>query len=1197
MTTRTNLQSRYGLGEVLGKGGMGVVYQAVDWAMKREVALKTILDVDDPDALDLFYKEWNLLAAMSHPNIVEIYDIGEFEENGVRKPFFVMPLLRGATLDKLIRDASPRLTVENVVHIVVQASRGLHAAHEQGRVHRDIKPSNIFVMDDDTVKIIDFGIARVASLTAKTKVKGTLYYLAPEQLEMKPPTPLSDQFALAVVAYQALTRRRPFDGSSDAEVLDAIRLYSPPPAAEINQTVSYAISQVVHKAMAKQPYHRFLTAKDFGEALEKALRNEPLDCFDRSRLAPRMDHARSTFEQGDYGIASELLTELEAEGHLDQGIWMLRRQLNQAVRQTRIQQLLGNARRFLEASEHSLALRKIQEALDLDPEAPDTLAFKTVVEKERRERKIEEWIQLARQHLANQAFQQARDALHSVTRLKPNDTQALQLLAEADRGEEEFGRIREEKARLYQGAMQAWENGEVTSALSKLENLVNLERDLPETDSERSSIYQNFYNQVHTEHDAIKNAYEEARRNLAAGNFEVALATCHHYLAQYPNHALFQALRFDVEDRRRQSLSALIADTDRQVDDEPDLDRRIAILGEVLKLYPDEPHFQSALQLVRDKRDLVHSIVAKAHFFEERSQFNEALDQWQIMRSIHEKQPGLEFEIERLLKKRDQQSRRQAKADWVAQTDRYLEAGDYGRALKSVESALAEFPGEPELLELHQLVLKSQSRATEAQTLLAAARELSEKAAGEESLVQLRNAFELDPRNSVIRTVLVNSLLERAHGLVAKAEWEGAEATLGELLSIEPHHPAAESLAAQLGDHDQEEFTIWCLAQARRWQAEGEIQSARALVAQGLEVYPKEPRLLQIRSTLERAQGAVQTCENAGGPVPEAPAPTDTSEVSESETAAPPPAAPTVVAPAALVEDLEPKLARWRQVLHRAEMRVRWHDLKFPVGRRKILYVASGFAGLLAVLLAGRHVAQRGKPVASPSAEYHVAFRSSPHGAAITVNDQPCGTSFCAAQLEPGAYEARATLPGYADAAAIFTIGVKKGGPGEVSLKLAPLPAQVGVSTDLMDGTITLDDRVRFTVPAGGMEIPDIPLGTHRLQVQYGGASAALAFEISAGVPPRLIAPVEVHGLRALLIAGCGPGIRMYSSVEGTVAIVDGKPAGTISSGGLDIQKVAPGHHVLIASFGRTASEIPFDSSSAPRLGLFLQKTRWPHLR
>src|ERR1041385_7829109 len=118
---RTKLYERYELGEVLGRGGMGVVYKAHDTLMDREVALKTLLDIDNPLTLELFYKECGILAAMVHPNIINVYDLGEFEDNGVKKPFFVMPLLPGATLDHLIGRPDSGLTVERVIEIVCQA--------------------------------------------------------------------------------------------------------------------------------------------------------------------------------------------------------------------------------------------------------------------------------------------------------------------------------------------------------------------------------------------------------------------------------------------------------------------------------------------------------------------------------------------------------------------------------------------------------------------------------------------------------------------------------------------------------------------------------------------------------------------------------------------------------------------------------------------------------------------------------------------------------------------------------------------------------------------------------------------------------------------------------------------------------------------------------------------------------------------
>src|SRR4051812_48732278 len=185
MTTPSSVRDRYDRTAVLGKGGMGVVYRAFDRELRRDVALKTLLDSSDPAGLELFRRECAVLASLNHPNVVDIYDIGELEEEGKRHPYFVMPLLEGATLDSIIRDAPQRLSVERVIEIITQACRGLQAAHERGLIHRDLKPSNLFVLKDDSVKIIDFGVASLIGSTTVGGGRGTLLYMAPEQVQQK----------------------------------------------------------------------------------------------------------------------------------------------------------------------------------------------------------------------------------------------------------------------------------------------------------------------------------------------------------------------------------------------------------------------------------------------------------------------------------------------------------------------------------------------------------------------------------------------------------------------------------------------------------------------------------------------------------------------------------------------------------------------------------------------------------------------------------------------------------------------------------------------------------------------------------------------------------------------------------------------------------------------------------------------------
>src|SRR6204780_4798601 len=675
------LAGRYEVRQVLGQGGMGLVYRAYDTVVRREVAVKTIFTIPDPASLQLFYKECAVPASMSHPNIVEIFDIGEFEEEGKKKPYFVMPLLPGTTLESFIRKASHRLTVERTIDIISQACRGLQAAHERGLIHRDLKPSNIFVMEDDSVKIIDFGVAHMADAHTTRAQKGTLLYMSPEQIQLKPPTPASDIFSLSVVCYEALSGRHPFQRTRADEVVEAILHQIPPPASELNSAISPAISRVVHKGMAKQAWHRFTTAREFGDTLSKALRNEPIEFFDAERTRPRLQRATKALAEGDLKFAGEILGEVEAEGHMDAKIQALRRQLDNAVRRKTLAQLLDAARARFEEEEDPLALQKLQEALQIEPDNAVALALNSKIENRRSEKQIENWYRLARQHIDNHAYPHAREALQNVLQLRPKEARALQLLAEVDRLEQAYNKLRQDKEQIHKAAMDAWQKGDVSSALAKLGVVLELDRKAPDAvNRESGARYQTFYNEVRSEHDAMNTAYAEARKYLAERNFSKATTTCQAYLAKYPNNAIFQALRYDIEEQHRQELSSLIAQVDRQVEGEPDLDKRVRILCEALDQHPGESHFERALRLVQDKRDLVNSIVARAHLHEEQALFGDALNDWEILRTIYSQYPGLKFEVERLQKRRDQQARIDSKTRLIEQIDDCLHSSDFARA-------------------------------------------------------------------------------------------------------------------------------------------------------------------------------------------------------------------------------------------------------------------------------------------------------------------------------------------------------------------------------------------------------------------------------------------------------------------------------------------------------------------------------------
>jgi len=850
--TPRKLAGRYEVREVLGQGGMGLVYRAYDTVIRREVAVKTILDIPDPASLQLFYKECDVLASMSHPNIIEIFDIGEFEEEGKKKPYFVMPLLPGTTLDAFIRKASHRLTVERTLGIISQTCRGLQAAHERGLVHRDLKPSNIFVMEDDSVKIIDFGVAHMTDTHSTRAQKGTLLYMSPEQIEMKPLSALSDIFSLSVVAYEALTGRHPFQRARADEIVEAIRRQIPPPASDINPAVSQSIGRVVHKGMAKQPWHRFSSARELSDALNKALRNEPIEFFDPSRTRPRLERATKALETGDYQFAGEILGELEAEGHLDSSISSLRHQLDTTVRRRTIDQLMDAAKARFEEEEHPLALQKLQEILEMEPDNVSALSLKSKIESRRSEKQIENWYRLARQHADNHAYPHAREALQNVLQLRPKEARALQLIAEVDRQEQEYNKLRQEKAQIHRAAMEAWQNGDVSNALTKLAVVLELDRRAPDISSpEGSATYQGFYNEVRSEHDAMNTAYAEARKRLAERNFSKALAVCDTYLAKYPTNAIFQALKYDIEEQQRQELSAFVASVDRQVEAESDLDKRVNILKEALQLHPDETHFDRALRLVKDKRDLVNSIVARAHHHEAEGAFGDALNDWEILRTIYSQYPGLKFEVERLQKRREQQSRIEAKTRLVEQIDACLHSSDYSRALGLLQQATAEFPNDAELAELEKLANDGLQRATEAHRLMTEGQELCTQDRFADGIKLLREAYELDEHNALTRAVFSNALVEQAR-LIAESNWQEADQLARQAFELNPSHPLSKTVRTLILDQKREQMVSECLSQARKLQAAGDLAGAVSRLEEALAAYPRELRLMQIQETLQR---------------------------------------------------------------------------------------------------------------------------------------------------------------------------------------------------------------------------------------------------------------------------------------------------------------------------------------------------------
>ena len=829
---------------------MGVVWRALDIKTGSPVAIKLMKDMSDPVAVDLFTKEWRALAEISHPNIVEVRDVDVIEENGEKKPFFVMPLLHGTTLADLIANASARLTVERVVEIATHVCRGLQAAHQRGLVHRDLKPSNILVMEDDSAKIIDFCVEHLAGSKSVTGQKGTFQYMSPEQALMREITPASDLFSMGIILYEALTRRKPFARTTVQDTIEAVLKFIPPSVSELNPNVNQSLSRVVHKCLAKQPIHRFSSARDLAETLQKALRNEPV--FDSVKIEQRIERAKSAYKTGDEAFASEILAELEAEGHLDPRITVLRMQIEMTAKTKKVRQLLESARARMEQDEIPLALDKIREVLELDPENPDARAMREAIEKQRSETQIGKWLELAQTHLNNRDFAAARSAAQEVLAINRADARAMDLLEKIESTETEAKRIREQKEQLYGSALRAYQNGEISTALTKLERLFSVAQANPNAAiPERDAVYQSFYKEVRSERDSIHSAFEDAQRQFREKNFAGAMAVCRELLAKYPNDGTFQALKIRIEDAERQELSSYTAEISKRLDAERDLDRRVDILREACERYPNEAPFAQQLKLIRERRDLVNSVVVKARQYEERRQYAEAISQWDILRNIHPDYPGIGFELEECRKKRDQQGRDEERSRLVNEIDSLVKGRAFAKAIEFASAALQDFPGDAEISGLRTLAEQGLERTRESRRLF----EEGQRCVTQGDLVRatelLRSSLNLDPRAPGLRDAVINVLVEQARSF-GEDNWHKAEPLCQEASELDQNHPAVRVLRSSIADAKRKAFVVQCLTECRSLVASGNFNEAAARIHAARQVYPSDSRLEQYEASLQK---------------------------------------------------------------------------------------------------------------------------------------------------------------------------------------------------------------------------------------------------------------------------------------------------------------------------------------------------------
>src|SRR5881296_2707668 len=313
MAAEPQTLGRYQLERVLGKGAMGIVYEALDPKLHRKVAIKTILisQLDEETAKDFsmrFVREAHAVARLNHPNIVQVYDFGE--EGDIA--YLVMEFIRGDELKSTL-STGRQFDRKECVRIMCELLDALDFAHEAGVVHRDIKPANVMLDGQGRTKLTDFGVARVtdadrthAERTQAGTVVGTPAYMSPEQIQGQGIDRRTDIFSAGVILYQFLTGQKPFTGEGAWTVAKKIIQDDPPIPSSINMALSPEFDRVVAKALAKHPDQRFATAREFAHALKRAAEGkpaipevEPTVVVPREPRVPHATHAPEALRSGE----------------------------------------------------------------------------------------------------------------------------------------------------------------------------------------------------------------------------------------------------------------------------------------------------------------------------------------------------------------------------------------------------------------------------------------------------------------------------------------------------------------------------------------------------------------------------------------------------------------------------------------------------------------------------------------------------------------------------------------------------------------------------------------------------------------------------------------------------------------------------------------------------------------------------------
>ncbi len=896
---------KYEIRAELGRGGFGKVYRAYDPSVGRLVAIKVLTAEGNKDLLTRFRNEAAAAGNLRHKNIVTIYDFGD--HNGL--PYLVMEFLEGEDLQHVISTQKPVPLLQKV-NIMTQVADGLYCAHSNGVVHRDVKPGNIRLLPDGSVKIMDFGIARLLGdaiatrLTRQGHVIGTLMYMAPEQVMGSDVDFLCDIFAYGTTYYEFLTGKHPFQAADPRAVFFKITAEDPEPIRSLAPECPEALEQIVRRALHKERELRYQSFRDVqfdsepilmelrqeqatarlveakelfdteqletaqavvGEALAldpanreaRHLRETIQNRLTRRLLQPRIDALLSKAEEAlTQRRFSESLDSVEAAFRLDRTNSVLQGRLDHirgvVNRNKKVIRLVAEARTDFAKQDLQAAACKLQDALDLDPDYAEARQFVGVVqaEVERREKLkvLQEKIREAGDLLRQEAFDKATALLNTLEPDFRNRQDVQDLVARIREKKVEFERRQQLMAAMERvGALL--QDGRHEESIQQLEQL---QREFPE-EQQIPKLLQYARNELRARQkaEALQKLDQDVRACIAALEFESAIKLIDDALARYPNESIALSLREEV---RRAEAAWRRSEALRQA---------VQIAQELLRTAQPK----RALHLLNEaatkhsaETELRSEIAQAAHAVREEAIRNTKLrcaalaaenrfaEAIEDIETLLGEYPG---ETD-LLELRNDLQRSWAVREAVQQADAWIRDGEPERAVDLLTGANARYPGEADLASAIARV-QDAVRNKAIESLCAVSRQHAQAKSFDQAIGVLDEGLRTYPDdNQLIELKTIQEALRDSEVLCSQKLFKQALLVIDACVEIVGTNPALAEQRQRIEIARAEEVRE-LVHQAGALIRDGEPARAVELLTNANARYPGEPDLA---SALSRAQDA-----------------------------------------------------------------------------------------------------------------------------------------------------------------------------------------------------------------------------------------------------------------------------------------------------------------------------------------------------